>query len=139
MTFSNLEIDEKDIAAAKFIGDARREIVRAIIERKEENKDVCQSYIAKRIGIDKGSLSRILNGSNNITLRKIAEIAWALELEPQLKFAPIHHSQHNGTPRLKIKTGNALSTTTWSGGKNVEPMVRVMVSGGPSMVTTDAS
>ena len=36
--------------------------------------------------MDKASLSKILNGKSNFTLRTIAEIAWALNVEPEVHF-----------------------------------------------------
>ncbi len=84
MTFLDFEIDEKDLAAAKFIGDTRRALVNALLEAKKENPSMCQAELARRINMDKGALSRLLNGHGNMTLRTIGEISWALGRNPNL-------------------------------------------------------
>lgn len=109
MTFLDFEIDEKDLAAAKLIGDTRRALVAALLEAKREDPSMCQAELARRIKMDKGSLSRLLNGRENMTLRTIGEIGWALGLEPHFSL-----DQTNGRTRSNSKMSYA------SGHGNVE-------------------
>lgn len=110
MTFLNFEIDEKDLAAAKFIGETRRGLVAALIEAKKDNPEICQAEVARLLGMDKGSLSKILNGHGNMTLRKIGEIAWALGLEPRVEYCPmatcVSDGNHIHRPISSVETSS---------------------------------
>jgi len=84
MTFFEFEIDEKDLAAAKFLGDTRQGLVHAILEAVKNDPSLSRSAIAKKIGMDKGSLSKLLNGNINMTMRTLADIAWAIGRHPEV-------------------------------------------------------
>lgn len=109
MTFLDFDIDEKELAAAKFIGETRRGLISALLEAKEENTAVCQASIAREIEMDKGSLSKILHGRKNLTLRTIAEISYALGFEPEVHFCrPNVGKESNGGH--KVVCGAVTST-----------------------------
>lgn len=101
MTYFDFEIDEKDIASAKFIGDTRRGLVKALLDAKKDNPEICQAYVARKTGMDKSTVSKILNGSGNLTLRTIAEICWAIGIDPLVSFPFLcdenQKSNHHGT------------------------------------------
>ena len=47
-----------------------------------KNKGIKQSYISEKTGIDKSSLSAILNGKAKLTVDKLELICWAIECSP---------------------------------------------------------
>ncbi|UWQ40065.1 helix-turn-helix transcriptional regulator [Leisingera aquaemixtae] len=102
MTYFDFDIDEKDLASAKFIGETRRGLVKCLINARMKDPSISQSKIAEKIGMDKSSLSRILNGQGNVTLRTIAEVAWALNLEPEVHFCEHMQTKHSNTPRYTV-------------------------------------
>ena len=117
MTFLDFDIDEKDLSAAKFLGETRRGLVDCLLSAKKHDNTVSQASIARKIGMDKSSLSRVLNGQGNITLRTIAEVAWSLGMEPEVYFRSKHHvAQGNAVPREICGAKAArVKSFAWSG------------------------
>lgn len=111
MTFLDFEIDEKDLAAAKFIGETRRGLAVALLEAKKDNPAICQAEIARRIGMDKGVLSKALNGQSNMTLRTISEIAWALGILPVVHYCPYAKDEGEGHNHVRNTVSGAHSAT----------------------------
>lgn len=76
-----LKIDPKTRAAGRFIGQVRKSLVLAAIDEKTET-GISQREIASRLGVNRSVINRLLRGESNLTLRSVAEIAWALGWEP---------------------------------------------------------
>lgn len=76
-----LKIDPKSRAGGRFIGQVRKALVSAAIDEKKET-GVNQREIASRLGVNRSVINRLLRGEANLTLRSVAEIAWALGWEP---------------------------------------------------------
>jgi transcriptional regulator with XRE-family HTH domain len=75
--FFDLEIDPKESAVGRFIGSVRKSLLRIAIREKELH-GVTQQSVASKLGVNRSVINRILKGQANLTLRSIAEIAWAL-------------------------------------------------------------
>lgn len=45
-----------------------------------------KSALADRLGTTRGYISQVLNGNRNMTLRTLADIAWALGMRPVITF-----------------------------------------------------
>jgi predicted transcriptional regulator len=71
------EIDEQSACAARFISRVRRELVDAFLSEKNE-RGLTQNEIAERLGVNASMISRQLSGETNLTLRSVAELAWAM-------------------------------------------------------------
>jgi len=109
------DISPKDRAAARLLGQAHREIVAAFMRRKKEC-GLKQQEIAARTGLDKSAVSRMLRGGGNPTLRTLAEISWAMGMEPELVLTPVEkkpgaNTQPSApttvsTPKLEIIGGD---------------------------------
>lgn len=127
MTFFDFEIDEKDLASAKFIGETRRGLVAALIEAKKENPQMCQAEICRLIGMDKAVLSRMLKGNSNITLRTIGEVAWALGLEPEVHYAPKGGWQvgNNADRTIAAAVTQKAIPQNWNDGNNLRSKLTV--------------
>ena len=54
------------------------EIERALAESEKDHK-LSRAEIARRLGINRSVLTRRLNGTQNMTLETVADMAWALE------------------------------------------------------------
>lgn len=76
-----LKIDPKDRAAGRFIGTVRKQLITAALDEKRET-GITQSAVAAKLGVARSVISRLLRGEANLTLRTVAEIAWALGWEP---------------------------------------------------------
>lgn len=72
-----LKISAKDRAAGRFIGSVKKALLRAAFAEKESS-GISQQSIAKKLGVNRSVIHRILKGESNLTLRSVGEIAWAL-------------------------------------------------------------
>jgi transcriptional regulator with XRE-family HTH domain len=81
------------------VGDVRDELLTALAEERER-RNLTRARVAALIGKDKGFVSRKLNGIGNMTLRTLADLAWALD-------RPIRIRLPN---RMGLGGGNARAT-----------------------------
>ena len=102
----DIKIDPKSRAAGRFIGQVRKALVSAAIEEKNET-GVTQLQIASKVGVNRSVINRLLRGEANLTLRSVAEIAWALGWEPRFtlsrkpQIAPVSYT-HLTLPTKRI-------------------------------------
>lgn len=68
-------------AAGRFIGNVRRAIQKALVEEKRKT-GLTQSEIARRIGVHRSVINREIRGRADLTLGRVAELAYALGREP---------------------------------------------------------
>lgn len=80
MTSFQIAISPSRRAAGRFISRVRRSLQLALVEEGQLS-GVNQSKVADAIGIHRSVISRELNGRQDITLGRVAEIAWALGRE----------------------------------------------------------
>jgi transcriptional regulator with XRE-family HTH domain len=79
MTFFRFDIDARSRTAGRFIGRVRRELLKAITE--EKGAGLTQQELARRIESHRSNINRQLSGEADITLRSLADLAWALDRE----------------------------------------------------------
>lgn len=59
---------------------------------------ITQRELAKRLAVSEGRVSQILSGAENLTLRTLADVGWALGVEFELN--PVPMANKAGTPAL---------------------------------------
>ena len=74
------DIGDKARRASRFIGHVRAELQRALVAEKASRK-ISQQQIATMIGTSRSVINRQFLGFENLTLRRVAELAWALGWE----------------------------------------------------------
>lgn len=74
-----------------FIGE-----VTDTIEGYLQSTGITQRELARRLEVTEGRVSQILSGTGNLTLRTLADVAWALGLRFELD--PIAPRDRTGTP-----------------------------------------
>jgi transcriptional regulator with XRE-family HTH domain len=74
------DIGEKGRRVARFLGKVRREL-QAALEQEKTVRKLTQQQIANMIGVNRSVINRQLLGGENLTLRRVAELAWALGWE----------------------------------------------------------
>jgi transcriptional regulator with XRE-family HTH domain len=72
------EIGRRRRKAGRFIGHVRRELLKAFAE-EQQARGLTRDELARELGVHKSVVTRRLNGSSNLTLRVVAEMADALE------------------------------------------------------------
>lgn len=67
-------------AASRLTGDVRSDLIRAILREKLAT-GLTQQQLAKKLGVSRSMLNRSLAGKEELTLRSLADLAWALDKE----------------------------------------------------------
>jgi transcriptional regulator with XRE-family HTH domain len=67
--------------AARFVTSVRRAIQKALAEERKKS-GLTQSQIARAIGVHRSVINREINGYKDLTLGRVAELAWALGRKP---------------------------------------------------------
>lgn len=97
-----IKIDRRSQKAGRFVLQVQRELQGAL-----ERSGLRQSQLADKLGVDKSIVNRRLTGRANLTLRSIADIAWALDQDVSLSMKP--HEAH-GKPNERPQVSSVLST-----------------------------
>jgi plasmid maintenance system antidote protein VapI len=74
-------------AAARFIAQVRRTVQKVLAEEEAED-GIRQADIARSIGVHRSVIHREIRGHKDLTLGRLAEIAWALGREPTFDLSP---------------------------------------------------
>lgn len=80
MTSFHFDIGSRARHAGRFIGRVRSELLRALAQRKSEGS-LPQQALAEKLGIERSLINRQLSGEAHLTLRSLADIAWAMDME----------------------------------------------------------
>lgn len=64
-------------AAGRFVSRVRRALQKALAEEAEK-RDLTQADLARAIGVNRSVIHRELRGHKDLTLGRVAELAWAL-------------------------------------------------------------
>jgi len=111
------DLDPKDQAAAIFMGRNHRELVAAAVRAKKKY-GVTQQQIADKIGVHKSVISRALSGRNNLTERTMAEICWALGVEPRLYLEDLPNDEKSNVTYLQVGNHQLTQDATTSNSTN---------------------
>lgn len=76
-----IQLDARSRVAGRFIGTTYDEL-RAAFKRSGKT----QQQVADLLGVDKAVIHHRLNGTENLTLRTLAEMAWAIDHEIKIDF-----------------------------------------------------
>ena len=100
MTSFQIGISPSRRAAARFVARVRRTLQRALHEEGERS-GLNQSDIARSIDVHRSVISRELNGRQDITVGRIAELAWALGREVEFNLVSPEHVEGSNVPLVK--------------------------------------
>lgn len=75
-------------AAARFVGNVRRALQRAYVE-EQKRTGITQTKIAHALGVHRSVINRELKGTKDMTLGRVAELAWALGRKPVFELEPL--------------------------------------------------
>lgn len=76
--------DARKRKTARFITKVRRELQKAYMEEKA-SRGISQADLARLMGVNRAVVCRQLAGSSNLTLRTIADFAWALNRDLEFR------------------------------------------------------
>jgi transcriptional regulator with XRE-family HTH domain len=113
-------------AAGRFISHVRRTLQLALAEEQEQT-GITQSDVARKIDVHRSVISRELNGRKDITLGRVAELAWALGRE--ISFDIVKPKEENGNNEsiaentYRVLKSEIYSSASTSKFENVEPLL----------------
>lgn len=81
MTSFQISITPSRRAAARFVSRVRRALLKALAE-EEKKRGIRQTDLARAIGVHRSVINRELRGAKDLTLGRVAELAWALGRKP---------------------------------------------------------
>jgi hypothetical protein len=93
----NFDIGEKERAGSRFLSDVRDELQRALATEKSHRK-ITQQEIAILLETSRAVINRQIMGLENIGIKRVAEILWAIGWEPHFEARPIPEGDNEITP-----------------------------------------
>jgi len=84
VTSFHFDIGSRARNAGRFISRVQSELLRALAERKKESR-FSQQSLANKLEVHRSLINRQLSGEANLTLRSLADLAWAMDLEIALE------------------------------------------------------
>jgi len=105
MNSYELEIDEQSYVGSTFMARVANEIRRAASIEKAARK-ITQQQIADKIGTSRAVVNREMQGLENLTARRTAELLWALGWEPYFEARKIPDGDNQC---LKVESKNPSS------------------------------
>lgn len=109
MTFFRFDIDARSRTAGRFIGRVRRELLRAVMEEKRSG--MTQQELASRLESRRSNINRQLSGEAEMTLRSLADLAWALDREITFELRRPHDTAgQNIAPQAVVASAPVTST-----------------------------
>lgn len=74
----------------------------AVLQDGMAQSDLSQKQIAHRLGLSAGRVSQIMSGSENLTLRSFAAVAWAIGLALTIEWRLASAPQELGNPAADL-------------------------------------
>jgi hypothetical protein len=84
MTFYRLDIGARARTTGRFIGRVRSQLLQALVEERLTT-GLTQQRLSETLEVPRGLLNRQLAGEADLTLRSVAELAWALNREVHIE------------------------------------------------------
>lgn len=81
-----MQLNPRKKKAARFVTLVNKEIQKTFTDAA--NKGMTQRKLAAKLDVDKSVLHRRLTGETNLTLRSIADLAWALDADLEFSMRP---------------------------------------------------
>ena len=106
MTSFQFDIVNRARKAGRFIGQVRNELLKALSERKAK-EGLTQQGLAKKLCVHRSLINRRLSGESNLTLRSLADLAWAMDMELnfELRERVTSFGQNEGSATSTISHG----------------------------------
>ena len=107
MTSFHFDIGSRARQAGRFIGRVRGELLRALSEKRAE-AGFSQQALDQKLDVHRSLINRQFSGEVPLTLRSIADLAWAMDLEISFELKK---------PTARIGQNQPAATTTIEHGR----------------------
>ena len=105
MTYFHFDVGERARHAGRFIGRVRGELLRALTERKSEI-GFSQQGLAQKLEAERALINRQLSGEASLSLRSLADIAWAMDMEISFELKKPHPKAGQNQPMTTSTVGH---------------------------------
>ena len=105
MTYFHFDIGERARHAGRFIGRVRGELLRALNARKSEI-GFSQQGLAQKLEAERSLINRQLSGEANLSLRSLADLAWAMDMEISFELKKPHPKAGQNQPMTTSTVGH---------------------------------
>lgn len=112
------DIGERGRTVARFIAHVRSELQRAFVAERRENK-LTQQAIAQKLGVNRSVINRQLTGIENLTVKRVIELAWAMGWEVKFSLEKSSGGGNYFTPDAPPPPATIRSATESSGGASL--------------------
>lgn len=100
----------KDRISARFLSQVHAMVARAALEARKE-RGATQSQVAREMGVDRATISRLLSGAGNPTIRTIGELAGVMGYRPELVLHKIEQTHGANHGLVVVKDGTTVVAT----------------------------
>lgn len=107
-------------AAARFVQQVRRALQKAYVEEQQQ-RGLSQAEIARLLKVNRSVINRELKGFKDITLGRVAELAWAMGRKPTFSITEPAHlagANHVGTGGAGLVTNAPAVTSAQAASSN---------------------
>jgi transcriptional regulator with XRE-family HTH domain len=101
MTSFRISLTPSKRVAGRFVSSVRRAIQKALAEEQRDS-GLTQSDIARKIGVHRSVINRQIQGREDMTLSRVAELAWALGRKPVFDLPKTTHAAGSNLPRPEV-------------------------------------
>ena len=131
MTSFRITISPSDRVAGRFVGNVRRSLQK-VLAVESKKRPLTQSDLARAIGVDRSVISREIRGHRDITLGRVAQLAWAMGRNAVIDFpqriSPAHQNAPTPTPTpVAAPTPSPAATATANNLASLIPPYRAVV------------
>jgi hypothetical protein len=106
-------------AAARFVTAVRRAIQKAYVE--EQKAGLTQTAIARALGVHRSVINRELRGRKDMTIGRVAELAWAMGRVPSFTMPKKTAVLNSNLPPVSTISANSIATHVAGGPASVVP------------------
>jgi transcriptional regulator with XRE-family HTH domain len=120
VTCFHFDIGSRARHAGRFIGRVRGELLRVLAEKKAK-AGLPQQALAEKLGVKRSLINRQLSGEANLSLRSLADLAWAMDMEISFELkqpmarATVRHGQ------IKYINGGGKQVSVFAAPADPEP------------------
>lgn len=111
----------KEVASADFVGLVGRAIQDALIEHRVHVGPLTQQEIARRLGVGRSQVNKLIGGSANMTLSSLAELLWAMECQPKFSISRCREGNENFSSVSHFHKADGVEIETTSGAPTIVP------------------
>jgi hypothetical protein len=132
------DIGERARKVSRALGKLHSALQAAFIAEREARK-LTQQAIATRLDVNRSVINRQLTGIENITVKSVVELAWAMGWETKIEIFKPQHGQQQNDVFTRTLNKDMLTRTTFGTGTNYKPVAAIQNTRQPVSATIETT